>query len=55
MQKPTYAFDVEGHTVVKGGLAKCADCGAELIAPYDGNPYWCTECSQKEDERRGRR
>ena len=34
-------------------LAKCHTCGAELIAPYDGKPYWCTECSW-EDEMRER-
>jgi DNA-directed RNA polymerase subunit RPC12/RpoP len=33
-------------------LAKCKKCGATLIAPYDGNPYWCTECSY-EDELKG--
>jgi len=32
-------------------LAKCAGCGAELIAPEDGQPYWCTECSQAADEK----
>jgi ribosomal protein S27E len=35
-----------------GSLAKCADCGATLIAPDDGKPYWCIECSQKREERR---
>jgi len=37
------------------GLAKCAGCGAELIAPNDGKPYWCIACSQEQDERRNRR
>lgn len=31
-------------------LAKCHECGVELIAPFDGQSYWCTECSQKEEE-----
>jgi hypothetical protein len=31
-------------------LAKCHKCGVELIAPYDGQPYWCTECSIEEEE-----
>jgi len=31
-------------------LAKCAKCGVELIAPYDGNPYWCTDYSRENDE-----
>jgi len=59
--KPVYTFDSDGHTVVEGdsakkksGLAHCAGCGAELIAPYDGMPYWCIECSQ-EEERRNRK
>jgi DNA-directed RNA polymerase subunit RPC12/RpoP len=30
-------------------LAKCHTCGRELIAPYDGMPYWCTECSYEDD------
>jgi hypothetical protein len=30
-------------------VANCEGCGAELIAPYDGQPYWCTECSHNED------
>ncbi len=57
--RPTYAFDVEGHTVVVQkkksvageypGLARCTGCGATLIAPADGKPYWCIECSQKQD------
>jgi len=33
----------------KNGLAKCHSCGIELIAPYDGQPYWCTECSYEEE------
>jgi len=37
------------------GLAKCAGCGAELIAPEDGHPYWCTACSHEEDQRQARR
>lgn len=56
MQKPTYTFDIEGHTVVTAkeepkcsGLATCAKCGDELIAPEDGQPYWCIECSHKLD------
>jgi len=59
MQKPTYTFDFEGHTVVTPqkrnmakeypGLARCAGCGSTLIAPADGKPYWCIECSQKQD------
>ena len=52
--RPTYTFDVEGHTVVveepkHTGLAKCSGCGAELIATNDGKPYWCIACSQKQD------
>ena len=31
-------------------VAKCHKCGVELIAPYDGQPYWCTECSIEEEE-----
>jgi len=34
------------------GLAKCHNCGVELIAPYDGQPYWCTECSYENDLKR---
>lgn len=30
--------------------AKCHKCGDELIAPDDGKPYWCTKCSQEEEE-----
>ena len=33
------------------GLARCAGCGAELIAPEDGKPYWCIECSQEMDRK----
>jgi hypothetical protein len=33
----------------EGGLAKCEDCGVTLIAPYDGQPYYCQECSQIRD------
>ena len=32
-------------------LAKCHSCGKELIAPYDGHPYWCVECSYEEELR----
>lgn len=39
----------------KGGLAKCATCGATLIAPDDGQPRWCTECSYKDDQKKGTR
>jgi len=39
----------------EGGLAKCEDCGDTLIAPYDGNPYWCIACSQKQDRKREER
>ena len=35
--------------------AKCHDCGAELIAPYDGKPYWCIECSYKYDMKKQQR
>lgn len=34
-------------------LAKCADCGEELIAEDDGQPYWCTECSTRHDQKEG--
>lgn len=37
-----------------GGLARCEKCGMTLIAPFDGQPYWCTECSY-EDELRERK
>jgi DNA-directed RNA polymerase subunit RPC12/RpoP len=30
-------------------LAKCAKCGRELMAPDDGHPYWCTECSYEDE------
>jgi DNA-directed RNA polymerase subunit M/transcription elongation factor TFIIS len=30
-------------------MSKCEKCGALLIAPYDGKPYWCTECSYEEE------
>jgi len=33
-------------------MAKCHNCGVELIAPYDGQPYWCTECSYEDDLKR---
>lgn len=36
-------------------LAKCAECGVELIAPYDGFPYWCTKCSIEDDEKERKR
>lgn len=36
-------------------LAKCHKCGATLIAPYDGKPYWCTECSYEDDLKYNRR
>lgn len=29
------------------GTAVCYGCGDELMAPADGKPYWCIECSQK--------
>ena len=35
----------------KNGLARCEKCGEELIAPYDGQPYWCIECSQEIDRK----
>jgi hypothetical protein len=38
-----------------GGLARCETCGKTLIAPYDGQPYWCTECSIEKDQRFQRR
>jgi hypothetical protein len=31
------------------GLAKCAGCGETLIAPDDGEPWYCTECSYEKD------
>jgi DNA-directed RNA polymerase subunit RPC12/RpoP len=30
-------------------VAKCHSCGRELIAPYDGHPYWCVECSYEDE------
>ena len=36
----------------KTGLAICYDCGAELIAPADGKPYWCTNCSHEAELRK---
>jgi hypothetical protein len=33
-----------------GDLAKCEGCGVTLISPYDGQPYWCQECSMERDE-----
>jgi hypothetical protein len=29
-------------------IATCETCGAQLIAPYDGKPYWCIACSDAE-------
>jgi hypothetical protein len=31
-------------------LAKCAKCGETLIAPEDGQPHWCTQCSIEMDQ-----
>lgn len=44
------------HRIKTDGTAVCYECGVDLIAPADGQPYWCTECSQEEEERmqRGR-
>jgi len=47
-----HIFCVHDEPVTKkreGGLAKCEDCGVTLIAPYDGHPYYCQECSQMRD------
>lgn len=38
-------------TEKKTGLAKCHKCGVTLIAPEDGQPYWCTGCSYEEELR----
>lgn len=40
--------------VKKTGGAVCYDCGEELIAPADGQPYFCIECSQNRDYERRR-
>ena len=44
--------DKEGEEM---SLAKCHKCGATLMVADDGKPYWCIECSIKEDEKRGSR
>ena len=44
-----------GSLVFIPAVARCKTCGEQLIAPYDGQPYQCTECSHREDERRSRR
>jgi hypothetical protein len=38
-------------TEKKSGLAKCEKCGVTLIAPDDGQPRWCFDCSYEDDLR----
>ena len=48
---PHQAADYHGNRGAPMTLAKCEGCGKPLIVPYDGLPFWCIECSMKEDEK----
>lgn len=50
-----YKMTRKNHEIKCEGNAVCYDCGEDLIAPADGQPYWCISCSMKQDEiKRGR-
>lgn len=33
------------HAPRETGSAICSNCGKQLLAPADGKPFWCLECS----------
>ena len=46
-----FKWQIEGgvlmskYQIKTEGNAVCYKCGVELIAPADGQPYWCIKCS----------